>query len=397
MLYTRAVTQTVSSRINEPRKFIQVICGPRQVGKTTLIKQILKTVNIPTHYASADFPTIQDLPWLEQQWDIGRLKVRENRESNCALLVLDEIQKVQNWSEKVKQLWDEDSFKDVELKVIILGSSPLLIQKGLTETLAGRFELIQMTHWSFVEMQEAFDWDLSHYIYFGGYPGSADLVKDEKRWADYINQSLIETSISRDILLMTRVDKPALLRRLFDLGCLYSGQILSYQKMLGQLADVGNATTLSHYLTLLTGAGLITGISKYSGKVVVQKASSPKLQVYNTALISAQNPISFAKAEYDRQYWGRLVESAVGAQLLNEALKNDIKVYYWRERDSEVDYILQKGESIVAIEVKSGVSKGHSGMMDFKKKYKVDKMLLVGGSGIPLEQFFKTNLNEWFD
>jgi len=237
MSYVRPIYNQVLARVKEPRKFLQVIIGPRQVGKTTLIKHLLQHINIPAHYASADSPTIGDIPWIEQQWEMGRLKIQENTESHCALLVLDEVQKIPNWSEKVKELWDADTFKDVQLKVIILGSSPLLIQKGLSETLAGRFELIHMTHWSYLEMKTAFDWDLNQYIYFGGYPGSADLIKDEKRWEDYINQSLIETSISRDILLMNRVDKPILLRRLFELGCHYSGQILSYQKMLGQLAN----------------------------------------------------------------------------------------------------------------------------------------------------------------
>lgn len=396
MSFVRPIYQQILARVDEPRKFIQVIVGPRQVGKTTLIKHLLKNINIPAHYASADSPTIGDLPWIEHQWESAREKIKENKQTHCALLVLDEVQKIPNWSDKIKELWDEDTFHDMQLKVVLLGSSPLLIQVGLSESLAGRFETIRMTHWSYLEMKEAFAWSLNQYIFFGGYPGSADLIKDETRWRDYINQSLIETSISRDILLMNRVDKPVLLRRLFELGCHYSGQILSYQKMLGQLADAGNATTLAHYLTLLDGAGMLTGLSKF-GKLLKQKASSPKLQVYNTALMSALKQIHLNKALEDRQYWGRLVESAVGAQLLNEGLKHNIDIFYWRDHNKEIDFVLQKGDNIIALEVKSGL-RDHiiSGSLDFSKRFPVKRMLLIGGGGISLEQFFSTNISEWF-
>lgn len=397
-MFIRPFHQKIFKRLNEPRKFIQVLIGPRQVGKTTLIKQLLKELPYPSHYASADLPTIQDIPWIAQQWEIARLMLRESNQQKNVLLILDEIQKVPHWSEKVKELWDQDSFHDVNLKVVLLGSSPLLMQKGLSESLAGRFELTHITHWSYTEMKEAFDWDLSQYIYFGGYPGSADFIKDEKRWRDYINQSLIETSISRDILLMTRVDKPALLRRLFELGCHYSGQILSYQKMLGQLSDAGNATTLAHYLDLLSGAGMLAGLSKFSGKVIMQKASSPKLQVCNTALMSAQKQTTFKAAIKDRQYWGRLVESAVGTHMINQGLIYDIKISYWRERHKEVDFILQKGDTVVPVEVKSSIhNKPLSGMLEFSKNYNTKRLLLVGSDGIPLEKFFSKDLDIWIE
>lgn len=396
MSYVRPIYRQLIERANEPRKFIQVLTGPRQVGKTTLIQQLLKDLDFPSLYATADLPTIQDVPWLEQQWELARLNLLESKHPKGFLLVLDEIQKVPHWSEKIKQLWDQDTFNGINLKVIILGSSPLLIQKGLTETLAGRFEMTFVTHWSFKEMQEAFDWNLSQFIYFGGYPGAADFIQDEKRWLDYINQSLIETSISRDILLMTRVDKPALLRRLFELGCHYSGQILSYQKMLGQLADAGNATTLSHYLTLLSGAGMLAGISKFSGKIVMQKASSPKFQVFNTALMSAQKLTTYEAAMRDKEYWGRLVESAVGAHMLNQGNSQAIKIFYWRDRNKEVDFVLQKGDTIVPVEVKSNVThKPVNGMLEFSKNFKSKRMLLIGGEGISLEKFFTTDLEWW--
>jgi len=393
-MYKRPMFQTLQSRLKEPRRFLQVLAGPRQVGKTTLARQAMEGGRSRSHYASADEPTLQDRAWIEQQWDLGRLKAKDGG----ALLVLDEIQKVPGWSEVVKRLWDEDTTKGVSLKCVLLVSSPLRVQKGLTESLAGRFEVLHVTHWSFAEMRDAFGWDVDRYVYFGGYPGAAALIEDRQRWARYIVESLIETTLSRDILLMTRVDKPALLRRLFLLGCDYSGQILSYQKMLGQLQDAGNTTTLAHYLELLAGAGMLKGISKFSGKKVMQRGSSPKLQVLNTALMSSQSRLSYASAKKDRDYWGRLVESAVGAHLLNGAEGTMMEIYYWRDRGHEVDFVLQSGERIVSVEVKSGRARSdYSGMDAFVKIFQPFRKFLVGGQGITLEEYLATPISNWVE
>jgi hypothetical protein len=247
-------------------------------------------------------------------------------------------------------------------------------------------------------MKDAFGWGPDQYVYFGGYPGAADLIKDRQRWSRYIIDSLIETTISRDILLMTRVDKPALLRRLFHLGCNYSGQVLSYQKMIGQLQDAGNTTTLAHYLELLSGAGMLTGLQKLAAQRVKQRASSPKLQVLNTALLSAQSNLSFEAARKDREFWGRLAESAVGAHLINSATGNNLEVFYWRERNKEIDFILRRNKDLVAIEVKSGVTKGSlPGMEEFGRIFKPKRKLLVGGDGILLEKFLLHPVEEWLD
>ena len=397
-MYHRPVYQILFARLKEPRKFLQVLAGPRQTGKTTLIRQAMESLTLASHYASADEPTLQSRTWIEQQWEVGRLLTREAGNKAGALLVLDEIQKVAGWSETVKRQWDSDTAKKVPLRVVLLGSAPLLIQRGLTESLAGRFEIIPVIHWSYSEMKVAFGWGLDHYVYFGGYPGAADLINDRQRWARYIIDSLIETTISRDILLMTRIDKPALLRRLFQLGCNYSGQILSYQKMIGQLQDAGNTTTLAHYLELMSGTGMLTGLHKLTGQRVRQRASSPKLQVLNTALLSAQSNLSFDAARKDREFWGRLVESAAGAHLINSATGTGIEVYYWRERGKEVDFILRLNKAIVAIEVNSGYSKGSlPGMEEFGRIFKPKRKLLVGGEGIPVEKFLSVPVENWFD
>ncbi len=381
-------------RLREKRRFVQVLAGPRQVGKTTVVRQVMEAAKIPAHYASADEPTLQDRTWLEQQWDIARIKAGESDAGS--LLVLDEIQKIANWPSAVKLLWDADTNSGLKLKVILLGSSPLLIQKGLTESLAGRFEVIPAPHWSFSEMREAFGWKVEQYIYYGAYPGAAELIDDPERWRRYIVDSLIETTISRDILLLTRVDKPALLRRLFQLGCAYSGQILSYQKMIGQLTDAGNTTTLAHYLELMQGAGMLAGIPKYAHGKLQQRASSPKLQVLNTALMSALDHRTFAEARQQGDYWGRLVESCIGAHLINSGFGKNMSVNYWRERNHEVDFVLRLGETVVAIEVKSGARRTSlPGMEAFARTFKPKRQLLVGGQGIALDEFLSRPVAHW--
>ena len=338
-MFERPHLQILIKRMHEPRRFLQVIMGPRQVGKTTLVSQLAAQVKIDYLFVSADSIASGNATWLEQQWEAARIKLAQH-ETKEFLLVIDEIQKISNWSETVKLLWDIDTRSNLNLKVILLGSSRLLLQQGLTESLAGRFESIYMGHWSFDEMQQAFGWDVNQYVWFGGYPGSATLVDEEDRWKTYVTDSLIETSISKDILMLTRVDKPALMKRLFELGCLYSGQILSYTKVLGQLQDSGNTTTLSHYLELLDTAGLLVGINKYAPDIIRQRSSSPKFQVHNTALISAQRNNLFKDMLAKPDEWGRMVESAIGAHLINHSLSEKFNLHYWRERNEEIDLSL---------------------------------------------------------
>ncbi len=390
--FEREAGGVLEARLREPRRFIQVISGPRQVGKTTLARQVLARVDIPVRFASADEPTLRGAAWIAQQWDAARLDARGGR----AILVLDEVQKVPGWSESVKRLWDEDTGAGSGLAVVLVGSAPLLIGQGLTESLAGRFEVLRLAHWSFGEMRAAFGFSLDDYLYFGGYPGAAPLAADPPRWRRYVLDSLIETTISRDVLLLTRVDKPALLRRVFELGSRYSGQVLSYTKMLGQLQDAGNATTLAHYLDLLAGAGLLVGIPKFAGQVVRQRASSPKLQVLNTALLTAPSLLSPEALRADHTAWGRLVESAVGTHLANAAASSEVELFYWRERNREVDFVVRAGQRLTAIEVKSGrAPEALPGMAAFTEAFAPARVLLVGGNGIPIEEFLARPASHW--
>lgn len=383
----------LAARLREPRRFIQVVTGPRQVGKSTLVQQVLRTLKLPVRYASADEPTLRGADWIDQQWDAARLELTG---SAGAVLVLDEVQKIPDWPETVKRLWDEDARARRPLKVVLLGSAPLLIASGLTENLAGRFETIPLSHWAYAEMRTAFGWSVDEYLFYGGYPGAAPLINEPERWARYIVDSLIETSISRDVLLLTRVDKPALLRRLFELACRYSGQVLSYTKMLGQLQDAGNTTTLAHYLDLLAGAGMVCGLPKYAGDAARRRASSPKLQVLNTALMTAMGGFTLEEARADRESWGRLVESAVGAHLANAALRGECSLHYWREGNHEVDFVVQAGRHVTAIEVKSGRAPlVHAGTTAFARAFKPQRTLLVGGDGIGVEEFLLRPALHW--
>lgn len=373
--------------MGEPRRFLQVLAGARQVGKTTLARQMMAAFGENSTYATADGASSEDGVWIEQQWEAARFRCRE---AGRWLLVLDEVQKIQNWSETVKLLWDRDTVDGLDLRVVLLGSSPLLVQQGLSESLAGRFEIMRVGHWSFTEMHEAFGLTVDQYIYFGGYPGAASLISEEDRWRRYLLDSLIETTVSRDILLMNRVDKPALLRQLFRLGCVYSSQILSYQKMLGQLQDAGNTTTLAHYLDLFSGAGMLCGLSKFSGEVVRQRGSSPKFQVLNNALMTAQSATTFLEARRDPERWGRIAESAIGAHLANGAQAGDYELFYWREVSKEVDFVLRRGDKVVALEVKAGNRRTSlPGMAAFEKAFGPAKKLLVGTGGIPFEEFLR--------
>ncbi len=386
----RRYNQLLKTRILEPRRFIQVLVGPRQVGKTTLVKQVLAELNIPGMYTTADNIVNTDSDWLATQWDTARNNQQKNPQQPY-LLIIDEIQKISNWSETVKRCWDHDTETNPHIRVILLGSSRLLVQEGLTESLAGRFEKIYIPHWSYPEMKEAFGFTLDQFHWFGGYPGAADLIHDENRWKSYVLDALIEPAVSKDILMLTRIDKPSLLRRTFELGCGYSGQILSYNKLLGQLSDAGNTTTLSHYIKLLDMAGLLAGLEKYSGTKSRSRGSSPKFQVQNNALLTSYSAYSFEEARADRTFWGRVVESSVGAYLYNASFDGRYGVQYWREGNEEVDFVLTKGKKIICLEVKSGISNSGINHKTFKKSYPQSKDLLVGGNGMPIEDLFDLN------
>lgn len=394
-MFVRTEYQEVKDRLEEPRMFIQVISGPRQVGKSTLVGQVLDKITLPYNSYSADAELNVNQAWISNVWDAARNEMDFRHEME-RILVIDEIQKVENWSEVVKKEWDRDTREKRNLKVLLLGSSRLLLQRGLTESLAGRFELIRMGHWSYREMNEAFGWTLDQYIYYGGYPGTAPLVSNETRWKRYVKDSLVEAALSNDVLAMTNLYKPALLKRLFELGCSYSGELLSLTKMMGQLQDKGNVTTLANYIQVLDECHLLAGLQKYSGDQARRYASVPKYQVYNNALMNVYSTSSFEEQRLDLEKWGRLVESAVGAHLLNYADKLDYKVFYWREKNNEVDFIVERNHKVWAIEVKSGKRGMNKGLGLFREAFHPYRAFVVGTDGISIEEFLSADLDKFF-
>lgn len=381
--FRRSIVQTITERIAEPRRYMQVIVGPRQTGKTTATRQALDSLDIPSRFARAsqDIPASQD--WLRREWN----EARRLAQRASAVLVIDEIQMVTQWSAVVKALWDEDTDNGLDLAVVLTGSSSLLLQRGLREALTGRFEVIPCLQWDYAECREAFGFTLDDYLYFGGYPGAAPLKSDKGRWLDYLQNSIIAPSVFKDVIALDRVTKPALMEALFTLGSAYSGQEISYRKLLGQLDDAGNATTIAHYLSLLSDAGLLSGLQKYTEKLLKTRASSPRLIAHDTSLMVASygRYREFLLTDPDRR--GHLVESAVGAHLLKRAFKEHFDVCWWREGAKEVDFVIQDGLARTAIEVKSGKIKGIGGLDAFTKLYPDTRTLVVGSSEAPLEAF----------
>lgn len=378
-MFERSQVALIASRTEEKNNpLIQVVVGPRQTGKSTMLSQALAKIGAQHSFVSADDAIIPTAEWLQAEWQQAR---NESLASGRAfVLAVDEIQKVPHWPTAVKALYDADRRNDVPVKVILSGSSSLLLHKGLEDSLMGRYEIIRSPHWSLHECSEAFGYGLDDYLYYGGYPGAARFADDEQRWATYVRDAIIEPTIAQDVLALEDVRKPALMRSLFRLGAQYSAQELSFTKMLGQLQDAGNTVTLAHYLDLLEKAGVLCGLQKYAPKELSRKKTSPRLMVFDTSLMTAVSGKDRNRylGESDRK--GHLVESAVGARLLARSQSEGFDVFWWREGVSEVDFVLSKGEALTAIEVKSGNESSQSGMTKFLTEYPHAKRIVVGGS-----------------
>ena len=387
-MFERSIVDVLLKRLGSERRFVQVVVGPRQVGKTTAVLHAgrrLDTNGLGFVFASADEPLLPGHAWIDEKWE----EARAAASAGPVVLALDEIHKIPGWAERVKSNWDRDTREDTDVRLALLGSSPLHVGQRLRESLAGRFEVIPATHWQWPECRDAFGWDVDTFIFYGGYPGAAPLVGDFQRWRRYVLDALIETTVSRDVLSRGRIDKPAVLRQLFYLTCELSGQVVAYTTLLGQLHDAGNSTTLAHYLRLLEDVWLAVGLQKYSGSVVRKRSSQPKLLVLDTALMSAVKGISFEEARRDRGYWGRLVETAAGAHLVAKAQVEPQRVMYWRERDLEVDYVVEVAAGLCALEVKSGRERDtdRRGLDAFIKRYDPARVRLIGSAGTPLADF----------
>lgn len=369
MTYQRVFVSQLAQRLSAAQPFIQVLVGPRQVGKTTGVRQLLAQWVGQHHYANADDVLMSDRSWLLEQWQQALLQ------GEGALLVIDEIQKVANWPETIKALWDA---KPGRLKVLLLGSSALQIQAGASESLAGRFEVLRVHHWTYAELKAAFGYDLQRYLAFGGYPGAVSLEHDPDRWYAYMKDAIVEAVIGKDILLSHRVTNPALFRQAFQILCAYPAQEISYTKLLGQLQDRGNTDLIKLYIALYGGSFLLHALQKYSPKAWLARSSSPKMLPACPALFSMVAGVNVSKNTEER---GRAFELAVGAELVQQPGQ----LFYWRERQSEVDFVYQYRDALYAIEVKSGRKKSAKGLDAFVAQ--VPKALRVVVSPENFDQF----------
>lgn len=381
----------------EPRRRMQIVMGPRQVGKSTLVGQFTEATSVPFDFFAADSVNRFDTSWIPNKWQQARMRMDIHSEQEH-ILVIDEVQKIKGWSEQVKKEWDEDSRNHRNLKVILLGSSRLLLQKGLEESLEGRFETIKMGYWDWQEMHEAFGFSMDEYVYFGGFPGLAPDIQDEDRWRNLMEDSIISPILTRDILEIEEIRNPALLRQVFELACIESAKELSLTKMQGTM-NSGTVPTIKNYLDILNKSMIVQPLQNYSPSRVKEKQSVPKMQVFNNAFRNRFGTFSFDEARVDPAEWGRLVESAVGAHLANRAMTDDYELFYWRnERRQECDYVLRKGQALVAIEVKSGSVDKTVGFEKFKEQFadKVTAAFIVGPHALPLDDFFIMDLKSLF-
>ena len=394
-MLTRQEYDVLRRRLDEPRKVIQVVLGPRQIGKTTVVRQVLCDINTLHLYFSADDTAVAGSAWLASCWTAARLEAQTHLDAGC-VLVIDEIQKVPNWSETVKRQWDDDTWNERNIKVVLLGSSRALILQGLSESLMGRFEEIRMTHWTYAEMRDCFGLTVDEFIYFGGYPGAVEMMQDEARWKVYVRNSMIDATVNRDIFEDVRIGKATLLRKTLELGAAYSGKILSLTKLLGEIQDAGNVMTIAGYLERLNQCGLLGTLQKFSVDDARRRASIPKFQVHNNALLTALSVGTFEQVRNDPEKWGHYVESAVGAYLISQAYRLQFEVFYWRDGNNEVDFVLRKDGKVVALEVKSDHERHTKGLDVFCQKFRPNAALIVGSGGLPLETFLETPIADLF-
>lgn len=378
-MFKRAQVEVLAQRMQEPEVLtMQFVVGPRQTGKSTMITQALELAGMPSHFVSSDEAPLPDAEWIAREWQQARNMTAGG--TRPVVLCVDEVQNVSGWARRVKALWDQDRREHTPLHVVLSGSSSLLLHKGMEDSLMGRFEVIRSAQWSFAECREAFGFSLDDYLYYGGYPGAAPFAKDQRRWAAYLRDAIVEPTISKDVLELGEVRKPALMRALFRLGCAYSGQELSYNKMLGQLQDGGNTATLAGYLDLLSKAGMLSAVPKYADKEITKRRSSPRLMVHDTSLMTALSDKGQDEFLARGELRGHLVESAVGAYLLARAAAEGFEVMWWRDGQREVDFVVRDGSALSAIEVKGGAESRQSGMAAFLDEHPGARRLVVGGT-----------------
>ncbi len=329
---------------------IQLLAGPRQVGKTTLLLELHERLGEQSVYVPADSPEAA-LPGL---WERVFGEAEETAKSiGRAVVLLDEVHMLSKWAEHLKGATDRIRRRKIPIHVVATGSSALRLASGSRETLAGRFERITLTHWSASSLAEVFGFSskdaADQVVGMGSYPGAIALRDDVRRWAAYIRDAIVEPAIGRDILALASVRKPALLRQVFGVAASSPAQIVSLQKIQGQLQDPGALETIAHYLNLLEEAFLVAPVSKYANRAVRRRSSPPKLVTLNNAILAVMDPQGIPTPDSDPERFGVWVENACLAFAWNAGQH----VSYWREEPQEIDGVLEGSWGKWAVEIKT--------------------------------------------
>jgi predicted AAA+ superfamily ATPase len=355
---------------------IQLLSGPRQVGKTTLLLELAEELGAAALYAPADAPEAVLPGFWERLWDQAEEVAGK---AGRAVVLLDEAHLVPDWAGRLKGVWDRLRRKKLPIQIVATGSSALRLASGSRESLAGRFERITLTHWSAASLAQVFKLSPEvaalTIVEEGSYPGAFELRSDRARWSAYLRDAIVGPAIGRDILALAAVRRPALLRQVFGACASSPAQIVSLQKIQGQLQDAGALETIAHYLALLEEAYLVAPIQKYAARAARRRNAPPKLVTLSNALSAAVDPrgAPSQKAEPDR--FGAWVENACLAHAWNAGQQ----VSYWREEPLEVDGILEGSWGSWAIEVKTGGFQASDlkGLLELTRRHRALRPLVI--------------------
>jgi predicted AAA+ superfamily ATPase len=370
----------LTRRLAEPAPGrLQLLTGPRQVGKTTLLLELAKENEPMTVYASCDGPEAALPGFWERLWTQAAEIARSQQK---ALLLLDEVQHVPDWAARLKAEWDRLRRHHTAIHVVATGSSALRVASGSRESLAGRFERLTLAHWTAVALRDTFSFPAAQvpdlFVRFGCYPGAVGLLGDPPRWRAYIRDAIIEPAVGRDVLAIGVIRRPALFRQVFVLCASVPAQIVSLQKLQGQLQDAGALETIAHYLSILEEAYLVTPVEKFSPRPLRRRAAPPKLVTLNNALLAALDPNGAPEASVEPEKYGRWVENACLAYAWNAGQR----IAYWREEPLEVDGIIEGSWGAWAIEVKTRPfpMEALTGLLEFCRRHPRFRPLVLTGA-----------------
>ncbi len=373
--------ELLAKRLGEPAPGrIQLLAGPRQVGKTTLLLGLAGEAGKQAVYAAADAPEAALPGFWERLWSKAEdVAASQGR----AVVLLDEAHLLHDWAARLKGVWDRFRRERIPIHVVATGSSALHVAAGSRESLAGRFERVTLSHWSASSLAQAFglapEEAAGVVVRMGSYPGAFGLRRDRARWSAYVRDAILEPAMGRDILALAAIRRPALLRQVFGIAASSPAQIVSLQKIQGQLQERGALETIAHYLGLLEEAFLVAALPKFATSAERRRAAPPKLVTLSNALVAVVDPGGIADARSDPARFGAWVENACLAHAWNAGQR----ISYWREEPLEVDGVLEGSWGAWAIEVKTGKLQlaDLNGLLEFVRRHPRFRPLAVVDAG----------------